>query len=259
MKRKQMEVNQTFLDIFENPGDYHSRREILSLVDQTALEVERLIAERRWTNMAYAWSGGKDSQALEMIMDKVGIKQSFIIVASALEYPAFNRWLPENSPPDLIIMETGLDLEWLAKHESWLFPTTHSMSAKWFKIIQWDNERRYYRDHQLDALFLGRRLDDGNQCGAGGISVGRDSRVYVNPIYNWTHAQVVCLMRYFYNPCPLYHYPDGFIVGTGIWPKRKSHKSRMEVWDVLYSIDPSIVYSAEPYLQSARDYLQRRK
>lgn len=86
-----------------------------------------------------------------------------------LEYPAFMQWIDKHRPVGLEIINTGQDLRWLASHPEMLFPNDSSLAAKWFSIIQHRTQDAYVKNHKTDILCLGRRIQDGNYVGPGGM------------------------------------------------------------------------------------------
>ena len=60
-------------------------------------------------------------------------------------------------------------MEWLKKHPDMLFPDKSNKAAQWFHIVQHRGQARYYKEHQLEILLLGRRKADGNYVGKDNI------------------------------------------------------------------------------------------
>ena len=89
----------------------------------------------------------------------------------------------------------GLDLDWLAKHESMLFPQNSSIAGHWFSIVQHKAQRKYFLRNSLDMVLLGRRRTDGNYTGKGG-NIYTDSKgvTRFSPIADWRHEDVLALI-----------------------------------------------------------------
>src|SRR5688572_26564284 len=76
----------------------------VQLVTKAALEVQRAT---RGKSVGYAWSGGKDSQALRVVMERAEVKRCVLGMTADLEYPEFLRWAGDNMPPGLDVLSTG--------------------------------------------------------------------------------------------------------------------------------------------------------
>ena len=160
----------------------------------TVEEIKERTAGKR---AAYAWSAGKDSLVLGEICEKSEINDCMMAVCD-LEYPAFRRWVDRHKPKGLEIINTGQDLEWLSKHPNMLFPQDSATAAKWFSIVQHRAQEKYYKEHQLDVILLGRRRADGNYCGKG-------SNIYTNgkgitrysPLAAWSHEEILAYIHYY--------------------------------------------------------------
>jgi hypothetical protein len=234
-------------------GRYPQRRLDL-LIETSVADIVRTVGRRR---AAYSWSGGKDSIALGYVAEAAGIADC-VMGISNLEYPAFLQWVTAHMPRELEVINTGQDLEWLARNPEMLFPANSNIAAKWFKIVQHTAQARFFRDRSLDVLLLGRRRADGNYLGAQGelIYTSSDGITRYSPIGRWEHIDVLALVERIGNWPPIYGWPRGFQVGTHSWPARQWCGSVEAGWREVYSIDPQIVRDAEPYLDSAARFLE---
>jgi 3'-phosphoadenosine 5'-phosphosulfate sulfotransferase (PAPS reductase)/FAD synthetase len=226
------------------------------LIDKAADEVRRVTAGKK---VAFAWSGGKDSIALEYVMRQAGVLDCVMGMCN-LEYPAFLEWVTANMPIGLTVINTGQDLEWLAAHPGMLFPQEAATAAKWFKAIQHTAQARYYAKHRLDMIVLGRRKADGNYLGANGQNVYTSKGVTrYSPLGDWTHIDVLALveLKAGANWPPIYSWPRGFQVGTHAWAARQWCGSIQNGWREVNHIDPAIVRTAADYIPSARKFLER--
>jgi 3'-phosphoadenosine 5'-phosphosulfate sulfotransferase (PAPS reductase)/FAD synthetase len=225
------------------------------LIDQT-VETIRTVARTR--HVAYAWSGGKDSLALQQVMAYAGIHEC-VLGISNLEYPAMLAWVTRHMPDGLSVESTGQDLHWLNAHPMMLFPQ-HQYGPRWFQIVQHKVQRDYFAANRLDLLALGRRHADGNYTGPAGLDryTDRHGTVRWSPIAHWSHEAVLALLtreRVELPPC--YSWPRGFQVGTGSWPARQWTRSRDHGWCEVWEIDPSRVREAATVLPEAADWMRR--
>ena len=252
--RKQSIAHEAFAEAMARIEQVVSRKELDDLLARTVREVRSFVAGKR---AAFGWSGGKDSIALEHVCMLAGVKEC-VLVISDLEYPDFLRWTTNNMPPRLEVVSTGQDLAWLKKHPDMLFPKDAATAGKWFKIVQHTGQERYYRDHDLDVLIVGRRKADGNFVGPKGAYTSRGITRY-SPIRDWRHEDVLALIHYYKKPMPpCYSWPRGYRVGTGPWPARQWTLSEDHGFSEVWAIDPDVVRAAaSAAFAPARDYMKR--
>ena len=201
------------------------------------------IARIHGSNIAYGWSGGKDSLALEVVMDKAGIYDC-MMVTSRLEYPAFLQWTGANMPDGITMIDRAeINYSWLLDNRRMLFPGTTEIGARWFEIVQRKGQHEYYADFNLDAFIVGRRISDGNFAKWDFVDGG--GRVWASPILDWTHEDVLAVCAYYSKPMPpIYDWPRGWSVGTGPWPARQWCGSELQGWQEVARIDRNIVTKA---------------
>ncbi|MFP4895795.1 phosphoadenosine phosphosulfate reductase family protein [Paraburkholderia sp. EG304] len=205
---------------------------------------------------AFAWSGGKDSQALRFVAERAGVVDCVLGICD-LEFPAFLRWVTDHMPEHLHVINTGLDLDWLAAHESMLFPQDAQTASGWFHRIQHRAQQDFCRERDVDALLLGRRREDGNFTGrAGGITYEKRGVTYIAPLAGWSHEDVFAVIdRYSLPLPPFYGWPRGFRTGTHCWPARQWCESEAHGWREVHAIDPDIAPWAAQRLTSARRFM----
>lgn len=252
--KKQCIENEDWLQAMHNIEEYVSKEELELL---TAMTIDDIKATSAGKKAAYAWSAGKDSLVLGHICEQAGIKDCVLGICN-LEYPAFLDWVEKNHPANLQVVNTGQDLDWLVEHQDMLFPQDSTKAAKWFSIVQHTAQRKYYKEHKLDILILGRRRDDGNY-------VGRGSNIYTDasgvtrfsPLANWKHECILAYMHYHKLPIPpIYSWPNGYKCGTHPWPARQWTKDIMHGWEEISTIDRSLVEKAAEKIESAKLYLE---
>lgn len=253
--RKQNIRNEDWIEALGRIETLVSMEELSELVERTVEQIERTTAEK---NAAYAWSGGKDSLVLGKICEMAGIKQS-VLVLSNLEYPAFVDWVKENEPECLEIINTGQDLEWLSKHPQMLFPQESKNAAQWFHIVQHRGQARYYKDHKLDMILLGRRRADGNYVGKGSnIYTNKQGVTRYSPLSEWSHEAILAFIHYYKVPMPpIYEWKNGYLCGTHPWPARQWTGSEENGWMEVYDIDHGIVERVAEHFDKAKAFLNQ--
>lgn len=198
--RKQRINNQDWLDAIKGIERSCSRSHIEELANRTIADIRQKCFGKR---AAYSWSGGKDSLVLGSLCERAGVKQCFIVI-SDLEYPAFLQWVTDHMPDELEVVNTGQNLKWLSKHGEMLFPQDSATAAKWFSIVQHRGQAKYYKEHGLDMIILGRRKADGNFCGRGRENIYTNAQgiTRFSPISEWTHEEVLAYIHYNRMPIP---------------------------------------------------------
>lgn len=224
-----------------------------NLIDRTVDEVRTVTRGRR---AALAWSGGKDSLAVEHITRLAGIDRAVLAICE-MEFPEFLAWVTDHMPPGLTVYSTGQDLHWLRDHPKMLFPQG-DLGARWFSIVQHRGQERYFKENNLDVLILGRRRSDGNYVGPKGANIYGNARgiVRYSPLADWPHEAVFALIaREKMSLPPCYSWPRGFQVGTGSWPARQWTRDLDHGFEEVWTIDPDVVREAATVLPQARSWL----
>lgn len=206
---------------------------------------------------AFAWSGGKDSIALQVVCEAAGVYECCLGMSN-LEYPAFLQWITDHMPHELAVYSNGWDLEWLARNPKMLFPKTAKIAAEWFKGTQHAAQKRFFKVFKATTLFLGRRLADGNFCGKG-FAYESQGVYRVSPIADWTHEDVLACLHYEGRADdlpPFYRWPRGYRCGTHSWPARQWCDSDYHGWSEIHEIDATIVQdAANAGIDSAKVFL----
>lgn len=254
--RKQTLTEQDWLDMIKRIPELVSQERVFDLATRTIREIRATVGTRK---AAYGWSGGKDSLVLQQLCTAAGITRSFM-VTTELEYPAMDKWAEANKPDGMEYVRTGQDLPWLAKHQQFLFPQETKHLTRWFSLVQWKGQRRYYEENKLDLLILGRRRIDGNFTGKSGCKEYTNQsgmRIY-NPMADWSHEEVYAYLHYNRIALPpIYGYKDGHRRGTHPWPLRKWTGTVENGWREIWDIDPLIVAEAAKHIASAKDFFDR--
>lgn len=255
--RKQRINNSDWIDTFGKIEQLVTKKELDQLVEKTVKEIKKRTKGKK---SAYAWSGGKDSLVLGEICRMAGISLCVLVICN-LEYKAFIEWADLHKPQELSVINTGQDMEWLAAHPHMLFPQDSKHAAQWFHIVQHRGQAKYYKEKQLDIMLLGRRRADGNYVGKGdNIYTNRQGVARYSPLSEWTHDQILAFIHYYSLAMPpIYGWKNGYLCGTHPWPARQWTGSVENAWAEIYEIDSSIVHQAAGYIQSAKDYLNKKR
>lgn len=227
-------------------------------IDET---VDRIKATAAGKEVAYGWSGGKDSIALSWLMQQAGINRG-VLVVTELEYPSFLEWVDQNQPEGITTINTGQDYRWLKQRPQFLFPTGRSLS-NWYRVVQHTGQDRFYRDNKLDMIALGRRTQDGNYTGPKGENIYTNNRGTTrwSPIGDWTHEETIALLAKINAELPpIYRAPRGFQVGTGPWPSRPGDRPAAENWQEVWDTDSRVVaLAAEHDIPGAKQFIETKE
>lgn len=204
-RKQSVRNNEDWKNALDHIEETVSKKELDSLVKKTVKDIKEKCKGKK---AAYAWSAGKDSLVLGEICEKAGIDQS-VLVRCNLEYPAFIAWIEQNKPSGLEIINTGQDMEWLKKHPDMLFPDKSNKAAQWFHIVQHRGQARYYKEHQLEILLLGRRKADGNYVGKDNIYTNSAGITRYSPLAEWRHEDILAYIHYYdVKLPPIYDWTD---------------------------------------------------
>lgn len=251
--RKQTAKNIEFVQTWKRIETIVSREEAESLVSATVSQIKKQTGGKR---VGYAWSGGKDSIALQYVCERAGIYRCVMGTSRALELRMFMEWVERFKPKGLEIYDVNIGMKWLADHPDMLFPYSSSILAKWYKLLHHSAQHWFVKRHNLDMVLLGRRVLDGNYVGRGtNIYTDRNGVTRYSPLADWSHEQVMAVIHYFMNReiPPVYDLPDGWIKSTGVWPMQCSGTD--EGWNYYWKVDKTIVQEAAKWFSSAQCFI----
>lgn len=250
MSRKQTSTHEDWIRALDTVTDRIPYDVYAEKRDRSAMALRDICDGKR---VAYAWSGGKDSLALQIVAEMAGVRECVLVITD-LEYPAFLQWVTSQMPALLHVESTGQDMAWLGNHPDMLFPQDAATAGRWFKQVQHTGQERYYRRYRLDGMLLGRRRMDGNFVGRNGQTQYTSRGVTrISPIADWTHDDVLaCIVHEGLSIPPNYTWPRGFRVGTGPWPARQWCHGARHGFSEVAQIDRSLV------VQAARDWPDAR-
>lgn len=251
--RKKNIDNALWVETMNNIESIITPQEITDLEAETVEKIRKTTAGQ---NVAYAWSGGKDSIALGRLCEMAGIDRC-LFAHTQLEYPEFLGWCLSHLPAGCEVISQNIGLKWLSEHPGMLFPQDCRTTYRWYQIVQQAAIRTYFREHGLQMILVGHRTADGNYTGKDGISRNGAGVVRYAPIADWSHEQVLAYIHYrdLAMP-PIYGWENGYKCGTHCWPSRTHTKSIMDGFRQVYAIDPSIVKEAAEYLPDAQAFLE---
>ena len=255
--------------VWDHIDEYVSVAEADRWVAEACSEVTE-VCGKATDEVAYGWSGGKDSLALQVVMDRVGIQRSVCGIVGHLEVPDHLRWLQRNTPRGCeILSNNDLDLRWLAERgRRYLFPATSKDGYFWTLKGTRSAQQRYQRTRNPKMQIYGRRTSDNNYVSSGPYGIFEAGGiVQYAPIRSWPHEVVLAVIRYFWvdrlgdSLPPVYGYPEGWSTGTGPWPGRRVQGGGDERagWRNTYECDATVVRRAAAYFTEARRVVEEKE
>lgn len=255
--RKHHTAQEDWLEVWNNIERYVSKQETESFVSDTANEIRRYCGGKR---SAIAWSGGKDSIALQAICERAGVQLGILSVASKLTWPSYITWFKKFTPSYIKVYDhPDMDIDWLSTHQKkFLFPFPNANN--YASVLQIRDQERYCREYGIDLLMTGRRTQDGNYCGKNGFYRKHGTFIF-NPIRDYSHEQVIAVCRYLMPHIempPVYKYHDGFNHSAAVWSNWIKTPNKALGWKLVYDAEPDIVFKAAEAIPSAREFIETR-
>jgi 3'-phosphoadenosine 5'-phosphosulfate sulfotransferase (PAPS reductase)/FAD synthetase len=259
--RQALKAKSTFTDadvaeVWGSISDYVTADEAEQAVDEAAREVRSVVGSRL-ADVVYGWSGGKDSIALQAVMERAGVHRSVCGIIPHLEFRQYLDWIEGHQPNGLtMIGNPKPTLRWLADNQRYVFPANARDGYFWTLASARHAQRRYQAEHGPALQIYGRRTQDGNICGGkDGIHQSRSLTAY-NPLRSWPHEMILAVVHYSGKQLPpVYGWPHGWSAGTGSWPGRRVG-TVTESWAETYAIEPDRVREAAEHIPSARAWLE---
>ena len=141
-----------------------------------------------------------------------------------------------------------------------LFPDKSNKAAQWFHIVQHRGQARYYKEHQLEILLLGRRKADGNYVGKDNIYTNSAGITRYSPLAEWRHEDILAYIHYYdVKLPPIYDWEKAYLCGTHPWPAIQYMETEQQGWKEIYDIDQTIVENAAQHFDGAREFLKAIK
>ena len=254
--RKQTSKNSDWLYAMEHIEELISRREVNNYAN---IAIERIANAAKGKKAAYAWSAGKDSIVLGKLCEQAGVKDCFFGHCD-LEFPAYLDWALSHKPEGCEVINTGIDLDWLAQHPELMFVDDAASLNRWYGMLQRKTFTTYFEEHGADVLIVGHRVMDGNTCGKDYTIRKKSGETRFSAIGDWPHEAVLGFIHY--NGLelpPTYQWEDGWVFGPTPWPIWGRPDSHEAGFKLIYDLDPSIVVKAAEKIPAARAFLEGRE
>lgn len=259
LKAKHFNPESAWRYVWDNYTEFRTKDEVESLIEQTVAETKSVCSGHK---PAYAWSGGKDSIAMQIVCEEAGINNGFCAY-NQLFFSESIDFFFKNKPKGIVMIDTGEDYDWLARHPSFLFPP--SSTNNWSERTHLKCQTDYVKKYGADLILMGKRTQDGNWVPKDSlIKVGANGVPIYCPIRNWTHEDVICAIRYRGKTISNFYFKDGggFHYGDTKFALMSPMKGETvsDAWNRIYKLEPEkVVRSAEAGIPSAIEYLRLRR
>ncbi len=225
LKAKSSYSNEDVTRVWQSIDQYVTEEEAYKAVEVAAMEVRQVCGADRH-RVVYGWSGGKDSLALQVVMEAAGVRRAVLGTIPHLEFFNYLMWTYDHKPDGLVhIRNTNLTPAWLAQPDNhkYLFPRTSKLGYFWTSAGTRHAQKVYQAEHKPPFQIYGRRWADGNQIGPDGFSINKATGIRsYSPLRSWPHELVLAVIRYSNMTLPdLYFQPHGWTAGTGTWCGRR--------------------------------------
>lgn len=250
LKRKKKNTQAEWLDAYckireymETPKGVHEAEVLIEIA------LERILPLGA-SHCVYAWSGGKDAIALQVICEEAGIHNCGLgTIGERWEYPTFWEHVRLHAPEGLKIIDFGITPEFLNEHPNYVFPENSRDNYYWFRACNQRLFATYADEMNADYILMGHRVQDGNKCH------DRKDKRQITPLHDFTHEDVFKIMAYGKKELPpIYYMPDGFNQGTHAWPMRFGGDKELET---LWQIDKNILLNNQE-LDKVRKFVEEK-
>ncbi|MEU9576254.1 hypothetical protein [Streptomyces chilikensis] len=261
LKSKAAYSNADVQRVWQDIEQYVSRAEAETAIEEAAAETRKVVA-LAGGDVCYGWSGGKDSIALQVVMEAAGVRTPIIGLIPALEWHGYMDWIDAHAPEGTIrYANTAVDLHWLAKNPQYLFPATNQLGYKWTLLGTRRAQLMHQEQHRPTLQIYGRRTKDGNYIPPTEYGIHKTKALTTySPIRYWSHELVLAVVHYS-GRClpPVYGWPEGWKTGTGSWAGRRIGDGSHDVsWANTWECEPDRVREAAEVLPGARAWLAAR-
>lgn len=256
LKAKHYNTQSEWMYVWNHYDEIRTKAQIEELIAETVAEIHAVCDGK---NAAYAWSGGKDSIALQIVCEDAGIKKGFCAYNPLYFSESINFFIT-HKPDGIVLYDSGEDVNWLAEHPAFLFPKGGSL--RWNVRTHLKYQPIYCKENNIDILMMGKRSQDGNVVAKELVHTSPQGVNIYCPIRKWTHEDVICAIRYRGKELsPIYFTEEGFHYGDTKFAVMSPFKgeSVSTAWHRIYKIEPQKVFdSATAGIPSAIQYLKER-
>ncbi|MCQ2113335.1 MAG: hypothetical protein MJY95_08360 [Bacteroidaceae bacterium] len=257
LKSKHYNTREEWMDVWNNYKDVQTKEFTEEMIADAVSEIKEICAGKV---PAYAWSGGKDSIALQIVCEDAGIKKGFCCY-NDLYFQKSIDFFYEHCPEGVEIVNTGEDIAWLSRNPKFLFPKG---AVAWNVRTHLRYQPIYCKKNNVDILLMGKRRQDGNWVPDNIVNRSSGGVDIYCPLRHWTHENVICAIRHRGKTLSRFYLDDeiGFHFGDTkfaiMGPSRG--ESVCDAWNRIYSVEKmKVIQCAEHGIESAREYLNKKR
>lgn len=266
LKDKTHATSEEWAYCFEHIEEFISKEDVIKAYNSTLDFIRQTI---KGHNVAFGWSGGKESIVLADLMRDTSVHRSVLALNSCLCYSSFTKWCLEHKPKDCEVFDSYQTLNFRVMRQLGIEAFSDDLK-QYHKFTEMTDHKAYpyfCKKNGITMFILGRRKRDNNICGKAPHYITTNKlRDYCcfSPMAEWTTEEVLGYIRYFkggYEALPpQYRYVNGWQQGSDapIYLHLEG-KTRNEMWQLVYDNDKELVERASSYLKSAQIFLKTTK
>lgn len=257
-RKKNIRSNAEWWAAWEGARELWPDERLQPLVDKTLEDMSTSLDGMAW---GYGWSGGKDAQVISWLCNQLQPGAPGVLSTHSLHFPAMDEFHREFLPDGVSVVDTGQDLDWLAKHPERLFAGS-AIHARTMRESNQHGQDVGFKAGKWDVLVTGRRTIDGNYTGPKGEHFYSNKRgiTRYSPIHDWDHEAVLALIqRESILMAPCYGWPHGFFNGTEGWPFREGPDTIEGRLAEIHAIDSTILPRAAAYIPIIQRFIDQLK
>lgn len=179
-------------------------------------------AASKYKKLAWGWSGGKDSLALEIIMERADIDATPVVIRGRDEFQLAQvlDWHHKNIPEGSILIHHEIDFPMLKRKPELLFPEARYVPF-WVDMSFRKNWPKVCHKHGFDGIIVGHRTADGNWSPQVDVKSASGFR-RIAPIRHWGHEELMAVIKHLGKKpvSPAYDLERGWMMGSVDWPQR---------------------------------------
>lgn len=220
----------------------------IKLLELNALDIITTICSK-YKNICLGYSGGKDSIAIQSLLDKAKIKYTAIIWQTMFQFPENQKWIKEHGPEGLVFQKIDRpNVEDLKADNSLLFSMTKEADNTYMRY-KWSSQRKYLSKQKFDLFVTGRRIAESNNCGKKNDNFVRKGKEYdsFSPIATWSSEEVFAYLKYNNIDLPWQYVNtiNGFAYGSVAWTERRRfghlYSTLKDRLNEVYDADKSVL------------------
>lgn len=239
-----------FFEVYLNPKKYISDNEIDDYIKIAKERIKTFAKE----DFVFAYSAGKDSIALQAILDDMNINyiSAYMIVNRLFCFDSVLQYVEKYPPKNLNIFEYSyrFTVDYIKKHKDDFY---FSNSEKNTSLYIYNFEKDILNSLNKNVLVTGKRKIDNNHCD---LINNKKNYTLINPMFDFPHEAIFGIMKKYNKFLPYVYYwlDDAFVYGADeIWDIKGKGRSKKEIWQMIGKCEPKTLEKLTPYFPEAKE------